>query len=280
MAACQGTVVLSNLTRTVPAAHVFSEDAFYDFTVARNIASGHGVTIDCIHATNGFQPLWTALLVPLYWSLHSDVAVFGLVYLLSVLFWGLAAWLFVRLIARYLPDGSHRPLILGFAALCFVADRDIQAYFLSGLETGLYATLLLGCLLLWPGRELIRWPAARVGVLLGALMLARNDGVFFAGAFLASALVWQRHRRGIVSVTGAGIVASVLLLPWLIFGYWLTGTIVPQGGWATDVGVNTCPLSLEKLAATLKVLAGLFLTPFVPVSRLSDTAIGRAPGPM
>ena len=274
VAAVLGAVIIHDLARTVPAAYVFCDDAFYCFTVARNVASGHGVTIDGIHATNGFQPLWTALLVPLYRGLHSDRAVFGFVYILSVLLWGLASWLFVRLVARYLPDGSHRPVILGCATLCFVADRDIQAYFFSGLETGLYATLLLGCLLLWPGRDPTRWPAARIGVLLGALMLARNDGVFFAGAFLASALVWQRHRQGIVSVAGAGVVASALLLPWLLFGYRLTGTIVPQGGWATGVGVNACPPSLAKIATTLRILAELFLTPFVPVSRLSDTAIG------
>lgn len=274
VAACQGTVIVRDLARAVPAAYVFCDDAFYCFTVARNVASGHGVTIDGIHATNGFQPLWTALLVPLYRGLHSDRAVFGFVYILSVLLWGLASWLFVRLVARYLPDGSHRPVILGCATLCFVADRDIQAYFFSGLETGLYTTLLLGCLLLWSGRAPTRWPAARIGVLLGALMLARNDGVFFAGAFLASALVWQRHRQGFVSVAGAGVVASALLLPWLLFGYRLTGTIVPQGGWATSVGVNAYPLSLEKIATTLRILATMFLTPFGPVSRLSDAAVG------
>jgi len=273
VAACQGAVIVSHLARAVPAAYVFCDDAFYDFTVARNIASGHGITIDGIHATNGFQPLWTALLVPVFWGFHSDRAVFGFVYLLSVLFWGLASWLFVRLVAGYLPDGSHRPVILGFAALCFVADRDIQAYFLSGLETGLYATLLLGCLLLWPGRDLTRWHAVRVGVLLGALMLARNDGIFFAGAFLASALVWQRHRRGSASVAGAGVAASALLLPWLLFGYRLAGTVVPQGAQATSVGLNAYPLSLVKLVATLKILAGLFLTPIVPVSRLSNAAV-------
>ena len=34
------------------------DDAYYFFTVARNIAQGHGITIDGAHWTTGFQPLW------------------------------------------------------------------------------------------------------------------------------------------------------------------------------------------------------------------------------
>lgn len=35
----------------------FIEDAWYGFSVARNIANGSGVTIDGLQVTNGFQPL-------------------------------------------------------------------------------------------------------------------------------------------------------------------------------------------------------------------------------
>src|SRR5262245_17170669 len=43
------------------------DDSFYAFQIARNIAHGEGATFDGIHATNGFQPLYVAVLVPLYW---------------------------------------------------------------------------------------------------------------------------------------------------------------------------------------------------------------------
>ena len=42
-----------------------SDDAFYYFQIARNIATGHNVTFDGETLTNGFHPLWRALLTPL-----------------------------------------------------------------------------------------------------------------------------------------------------------------------------------------------------------------------
>src|SRR5438105_15832144 len=43
---------------------LFEDDAFYYFRIARNIALGHGSTYDGVNSTNGYQPLWLAVLVP------------------------------------------------------------------------------------------------------------------------------------------------------------------------------------------------------------------------
>ncbi len=43
-----------------------SEDAYYALTVSRNIAEGKGATIDGSTPTNGFQPLFVFVCVPLY----------------------------------------------------------------------------------------------------------------------------------------------------------------------------------------------------------------------
>ncbi|MCI0656492.1 MAG: hypothetical protein L0170_05410, partial [Acidobacteria bacterium] len=42
------------------------DDAFYGFSIARNLARGAGATSDGLHPTSGFQPLYTLLLVPFY----------------------------------------------------------------------------------------------------------------------------------------------------------------------------------------------------------------------
>ena len=42
------------------------DDGYYSLTVARNIAAGKGITIDGTTPTNGFQPLFTFLCVPLF----------------------------------------------------------------------------------------------------------------------------------------------------------------------------------------------------------------------
>ena len=43
-----------------------TDDAFYYFVPARNIAKGAGVTFDGITSTNGFHPLWMAVSVPVF----------------------------------------------------------------------------------------------------------------------------------------------------------------------------------------------------------------------
>src|ERR1700756_2652071 len=45
----------------------FSEDGYYSLAVARNIAAGHGMTIDGATLTNGIQPLLTVIQAGLFW---------------------------------------------------------------------------------------------------------------------------------------------------------------------------------------------------------------------
>lgn len=58
-----GLVLFSLVLR--PAGHVYdmplTEDGYYSLSVARNLAAGHGMTIDGINLTNGFQPLFTVI---------------------------------------------------------------------------------------------------------------------------------------------------------------------------------------------------------------------------
>jgi hypothetical protein len=54
----------------------FQDDAFYYLVIARNVAAGHGFTMDQISPTNGFQPLWLWLLVPVAWLCGGDVWLF------------------------------------------------------------------------------------------------------------------------------------------------------------------------------------------------------------
>jgi len=48
------------------------DDAFYSLTVARHIAQGHGLSFDGLHPTNGFQPLYVFLTVPVFWLFPND----------------------------------------------------------------------------------------------------------------------------------------------------------------------------------------------------------------
>jgi hypothetical protein len=43
-----------------------TDDAFYYFKVAQNIAEGNGITFDGINPTNGFHPLWMIICIPIF----------------------------------------------------------------------------------------------------------------------------------------------------------------------------------------------------------------------
>ena len=58
---CKLVLVWSGFSETA----IIQDDAFYYFTIARNVALGEGPTFDGVAPTNGFHPLWLLFLVPL-----------------------------------------------------------------------------------------------------------------------------------------------------------------------------------------------------------------------
>ncbi len=65
---------LINLIRDVN-----SDDSFYYFQIARNLAAGKFSTFDGgITQTNGYHPLWLLLITPFYWVFDPQAALFGI----------------------------------------------------------------------------------------------------------------------------------------------------------------------------------------------------------
>jgi hypothetical protein len=251
-----------DLARTLPV-----EDAYYALSVARQAAIGGGITIDGETATNGFQPLWVALNVPLYALVDGDrIAGLRLSQVFSTLLW-LA---FAALLATYARDLARRHGLAGgvaaaAAAIVAIGSVSVLRLFRNGLETGLMLVLLVAAVIL-----LDRWTSwtprrvALAGVLLGALAWARLDAAMFAVAFAAVAL-WRSRRaaprrgdggtrrsgslstgggtrrsggllprpsRGAVAPLAACALAALVLVPWLAYNVALDGSPMPSGGQA------------------------------------------------
>src|SRR3972149_5400239 len=49
-----------------------TDDAYYYFKVAANIAAGAGVTFDGLNRTNGVHPLWLLVILPIYVGTAGD----------------------------------------------------------------------------------------------------------------------------------------------------------------------------------------------------------------
>jgi hypothetical protein len=218
------------------------DDAYYFFTVARNIAHGRGITIDGTHWTTGFQPLW-GLVCAVAFLAPSDRAALAIVYVMSLALWLLGGLLFVRLVRR-LSATPVPPVAAALLAIVFLGEGQLTRGYFNGMETGLYVTCLLGLLgaffdyLALPRDEVELRRVVGLGALAGLTMLARNDALFVCGALLAATLFVGRRRHPLRDVAIVVGVASALVLPWLIYCQWASGHPMPQSGIATSIGIR------------------------------------------
>lgn len=52
---------------------ILQDDGYYYLQIARNLAHGMGSTFDGVNPTNGYQPLWQIMLVPIFWIVRSNL---------------------------------------------------------------------------------------------------------------------------------------------------------------------------------------------------------------
>ena len=110
---------------------VLPDDAFYYFVIARNIAAGHGSTFDLLAPTNGYHPLWMALITPFFALLPGRQAPVSAALILASLIARATAWLLYLVLRRL---GLPRAAAVAGAAAWFYSPMSIQ-FSLNGLET-------------------------------------------------------------------------------------------------------------------------------------------------
>ena len=245
------------------------DDAYYFFTVARNIAQGRGITIDGTHWTTGFQPLW-ALVYAVAFLAPSDRAALAIIYDISIALWLTGAMLFVRLVRR-LSRTPVSPLAVALLAVLFLGEAQFTRSYFNGMETGLYLTLVLW--LLTAFHDYLALEAGRVGVrrvlglgaLAGLTMLGRNDALFLCGALLAATLFFGKRRQPVRDVA--------IVVPWLAYCHWASGHPMPQSGIATSIGVRGyVPL----VSIARKIVISIDLLGFLKARTLIDDHLAVA----
>jgi hypothetical protein len=219
------------------------DDAFYYFDLARNF-DAHGFwTLDGVHATNGVQPLWALLLTLLFSALRrvgvgdSVTLARAAVGLAAILHVGSGVLLF-RLLERRISlvaaVGAVGALLL---PLGIVWNRT------GGLENALYAFLLSATIAhaagAWRSSPRLR-ASALLGVLLGVTTLARLNAALL-GVALALVHLWDwraEPKRGARDIGVVGVVALLVVAPYLIFNIATTGHLLPLSGAAKALGVK------------------------------------------
>ncbi|HEY2956439.1 MAG TPA: hypothetical protein VGK89_14465 [Candidatus Eisenbacteria bacterium] len=212
------------------------DDAGYYLAIARNYCLGYGLSFDRLHPTNGFNPLYPLVLIPLVRLLPPGLPIMacyraGLLAdfaaMVLALFW------FLRLLDAFLARGelsaesrSHlRGAGVAFFAL-FVATKphygmDPPLVLLTGLW---YLARVARRGLLAPGTR----AAALDGCLLGLLFLARVDSLpFLVAAWVLMALETIARRNPWGPFVGRVAVTAALCAPYLLYSTARFGTWLP-----------------------------------------------------
>jgi hypothetical protein len=217
---------------------VVADDAFYYFTIARNVAAGLGVTFDGLAPTNGFHPLWLLMLTPVFalaraldlgpWvAVHLALSLGALLDVVS----GVVLWRLLRRLGA--PRGAHWA-----AAVWFLSPFTVLLS-LRGMESALNVALFATWLAAVAAALGDRAPSARrglaVGVVTGVAFLARTDNAPLLGAALTVATLAavlarppegarRAWRGGIAFLAVAGLVTALLALPWFLWNLGTFGT--------------------------------------------------------
>jgi len=235
-------------------------DAFYYNTVARNIAEIGVISFDGTLPTNGFHPLWQAILAALYRLsmltggsevdfLVSSVLVGAVMIAASLALLGLAAERSGRrLTTRFLwmPVGPYALLLLPL----WIWAIDIRGLvqwaqgphplfgtlwsYVNGMESAVLLLAFSGLGWVFVTREEapVR-SAAALGGLAATLSLARLDHIFFAlmfPLFHAARALGQRRRQEWIELFACGLSFGLPLVFYLLANQLYAGTPMPVSG--------------------------------------------------
>lgn len=237
----------------------FMEDTYYALSVARNLASGHGFTIDGEQWTNGFQPLFTIVESAAFMASTDGIMSIRLILLAQGLLL-VASGLILGLIVRDSIGGGH---IGGKAAtvvtpLVFLGSLFTINVALNGLETG---PLMFGYACAWYYYQrygvFTQRRAVVFGLILGLLILTRIDAAVVVVA--VGFVVWRNFGAG--RAVTAVLVAALTSAPWFLYNLLLFGSVMPTSGAAqTAIAMNS-----ERVVQMLEALS-VTLMPWLPLS--------------
>lgn len=226
-----------------PDAHVYdtplTEDAYYALAVARNVAAGRGITIDGVHATNGFQPLFTFMEAGSYWLADGDeVPAIRLILALSFAIFLATATLVGRIAADLDgADAAGSRTRFWLAFLLYFGGFLAFMHHFNGLETGLvmlgYASLARAHQCGWMER---RFGPSLFGAALGLLVLTRIDAGFFAAIFILFHVARRWREAGLARAIrhglALGLPAVIVASPWFLYNLTVFGSPMPTSGTA------------------------------------------------
>ncbi|NIM94985.1 MAG: hypothetical protein GTO18_14895 [Anaerolineales bacterium] len=215
------------------------DDAFYYFTLARNVASGEGFVISGDGLpTTGFQPLWGFILSAAGWFLGTAPPTHLI--LISQILGALIGIATALLIFDLTIRITQHELVALFAFGVYLLSPQIVKHNLNGMETSLafFALLLLLEMFLdFKLNQALPRQVFILGLTCGFAFLARVDLILFiAGAMIIiaiSARPWastQTLRGFFLRLALFGIGFLLAMVPWIWLGLSTGLGLIPESG--------------------------------------------------
>ena len=207
----------------------FTDDSFFYFNIARHVAGGDGFTFDGIHATNGFQPLWLFILVPIFRWTHETYLPLRCIILLQsglLTFAGVLAWRILR---------PRIPVAAAAAIPLLLIGLPGARLLWCGMESALFLALLVITWRAWLRIEEKREATARDWQLCGwccaLLFLARLEGgAALIVALAMGALKVKRSPRLLPSLAALAAPPALVACAYLAWNRIGFGTWLPISG--------------------------------------------------
>jgi hypothetical protein len=203
------------------------DDSFYYDQIARNFAHGLFSTFDGVNPTNGYHPLWAAMLTPVFALVADPMLALRLAKMLELALL-LAAGLMIMAAGR---RAGWSPILAAAAPIALFATPMLY----SGMETAIQVLLFAGLMLALVRRFAEPQRASPIGwIVLACCLLpwARLESLSAAAAALAVLVVhafWcDRRRLPLALAGGAALGASVAA--YFLYNHLVFGLAAPVSG--------------------------------------------------
>ena len=228
------------------------DDSFYYLKTAYNIAAGYGPTFDQVNMTNGFHPLWMALLALIAPAFGDNIQIFTQAALSIQI---LLLFVSILLLSKTAPAyGARYGLVMFFLLINFYFAKSI----INAQESALQFFLLSTVLALWWKYSTVQYRLSYsiiLGFVAALCTLARLDAIVFSLIALATPLIWPSEEQKIwadkeriaFTVTSL-IVFGAVLLPYFIWNLTLFGHLMPVSG---AIKLEAAHFSLYKATASV-----------------------------
>jgi len=200
------------------------DDGYYYLEIARNIASGNGITFDGLNQTNGFHPLWQIMLVPIFLMTRSIALAALAVTMLQTMLFAASGYMLYRIL---LENTKKIRLSIAGAVFWLFNFWFWSKGALSGMETGLL-TLCYGTSLLLFSRSL-RGSCSTwlLSVSLIATCMARLDSLALVIGICLIFLLLRRYR----DVARTGLPVMIYLILYMVTNKLIFGGLFPVSGY-------------------------------------------------